>query len=77
MGEVKTAPVTAQLVDSIVSADAHAGAIDFYKTAATCPARFHLRSPVGAVPWAAWPARLAVGSGTGPERSRPYGRLSP
>lgn len=47
MAEVKTAPVTAQLVDSIVSEAAPAGAIKFYEARGANPAGFHFRCPCG------------------------------
>lgn len=47
MPEVKTAPVQAQLVDSIVADDAPAGSIKFYKTADHEPAGFHFQCPCG------------------------------
>lgn len=47
MAEVKTEPVAAQLVDSIVAEEAPAGAIKFYKTDKHDPAGFHFQCPCG------------------------------
>lgn len=47
MAEVKTQPVTAVLVNSIVAEEAPAGAIKFYKIAEHEPAGFHFQCPCG------------------------------
>lgn len=47
MGEIRTEPVTAVLVDNIVADDAPAGAIKFYSTQDHTPAGFHFQCPCG------------------------------
>lgn len=47
MSEVKTQPVEAILVESIVADEAPAGAIKFYETAEHKPAGFHFQCPCG------------------------------
>lgn len=47
MGEVKTAPVTARLVGSVVTDEWPAGWISFFDTADAQPAGFHFRCACG------------------------------
>lgn len=47
MSEVKTQPVVAILVESIVSDDAPAGAIKFYEAEGFSPRGFHFQCPCG------------------------------
>ena len=47
MAEIKTPPVPARLVESIVSEDAPPGAIKFYNAEGFCPRGFHFQCPCG------------------------------
>lgn len=47
MSEVKTEPVAAQMVESIVADDAPAGSIKFYDGEGFTPRGFHFKCPCG------------------------------